>query len=328
MSKHIVTYLAASALVLGAGAPATAQEATVYKPAGQWALDYGDDYCRLMRTFSDGQNELSLAFERIQPGPMMRMILVGDGIRTYRSASELGWNFAPAAGEERKARYAQSETADGKGYFNLGSVSVMPMPGFGPASAQVRRDFSRVPSPAPESSGSEGPRVPPAYDRQAEQAAAKPLNAIQLGSGLLRPVRIETGSLEAPVGALQACADDLVKTWGVDPAKLADKGVPAIPEGGGVGWLPQGTIPFDQFGKLAGESNQVRLLVDAGGKPTSCHIHWPTLGDSLNKRICSTLMDKAKFVPAKDSEGNAMPGYWIGSPMFLGPPMPGGRRPG
>ena len=307
MAKQIVTYMAAAAVTVSAVAPAAAQEARVYKPGGQWALDYGEDYCRLMRTFSDGENELSLALERIQPGPMMRMILVGDGIRTYRSAAELGWSFTPASGSERKARYAQSKTADGKDYFNLGSVTVV-----------------QFQPPAPGTP----PGPPPAYDRNAEQAAAKPLTAIQLGTGLLQPIRIETGSLEAPVGALQACADDLAKTWGVDPAKLADKGAPAIPEGGGVGWLPQGTIPFDQFGKLVGESNQVRLLVDANGKPTSCHIHWPTLGDSLNKRICSTLMDKAKFVPAKDSEGNAMAGYWVGNPLFLGPPPPGGRRGG
>ena len=35
--------------------PAAAQNATdVFKPAGQWALDYGENYCRLSRTFSDG----------------------------------------------------------------------------------------------------------------------------------------------------------------------------------------------------------------------------------------------------------------------------------
>src|SRR5690606_34759564 len=142
---------------------------------------------RLMRTFSDGKNELALAFERIEPGPMMRMVLVGDGIRTFRGAEELGWNFAPAAGGERKARYALSKTADKKDYFNFGPVTIAAL---GP--------------PAPGT-----PPGPPAYDRNAERTAAEPVTAITVGSGLLEPVRIETGSLEAPVGALQACADDL-----------------------------------------------------------------------------------------------------------------------
>jgi hypothetical protein len=49
----------------------------------------------------------------------------------------------------------------------------------------------------------------------------------------------------------------------------------------------------------------------------------PTLSESLNERICGLLMEKASFTPAKDAEGHAMASYWMGSPMFLGPPIPG-----
>lgn len=297
MQKYLVACLAAASVTAGAAAPAAAQEAAVYKPAGQWALDYGDDYCRLSRTFSDGNNELSLAFERIEPGPAMRMVIIGDGIRTFRRADELGWSFAPGQ-SERKARYAQAKTAAGKDYYNFGPVTVVPW---------------------------EPPAPPPTYDRKAEQDAAKPFTAIALGSGLLSPVRIETGSLAAPVAALQGCADDLAQTWGIDAARLPGW-TPPMPEGGGAGWLPQGTIPFSEFSKFAGGSNQVRLMVDPTGKATACEIHWATLSDSLNKRICDTLLDKAKFAPARDAQGEAMAGLWMGSPMFLGPPMPGMRR--
>ena len=60
-------------------------------------------------------------------------------------------------------------------------------------------------------------------------------------------------------------------------------------------------------------------------EPTACAIHTPTLDQALNDRICSALMQKASFQPAKDAAGVAMASYWFGSPMFLGPPM-GGRR--
>ncbi|MGV3554670.1 MAG: hypothetical protein ACO1OD_05395 [Croceibacterium sp.] len=300
MRRHIVTGLTTAAMAAAAIAPAAAQEARVYKPTGQWALDYGDDYCRLMRTFGDGKNELSLAFERIEPGPTMRMILVGDGVRIFRGAEMLGWNFSASAGSERMARYAQSKTADKKDYINFGPVTVAPF----------------------------APQTPTtAYDRAAEKAAAKPFTAITVGSGLSEPIRVDTGSLEAPVGALQACADDLARSWGLDPATLPGS-TPAAPEGGGAGWLPQGTIPFEEFGRFAGGSNQVRLMVDAAGKPTSCHIHWPTLSEMTNKKVCSTLLEKARFAPAKDAQGRAMAGFWVGSPLFLGPPMPGMRRGG
>jgi hypothetical protein len=234
----------------------------------------------------------------------MRLIMISEGLKTYRSTDELGWNFAPTSGAERMARFTKADMGKSKTYYNFGPVSIAP---FEP--------------PAPGT-----PPAPPTYDRKAEQLAAKPYDAITLGSGFVGPVRIETGSLEAPMGALQACADDLVKTWNLDPAKMSGNWSPAMPEGGGSGWLPQGTIPFPELFKLAGGANQVRLMLDAGGKATGCFIHWATLSAETNEKICAILMSKAKFVPAKDAEGQPIASFWIGSPQFLGPPMFGRRR--
>jgi hypothetical protein len=301
---QVVSFAAIGGL-LGTPLPAAAQDAVkVFKPTGQWALDYGDDYCRLARNFSDGKSELALAVERIEPGPMSRLILVTDAIKPFRSAEEIGWHFTPAD-PERKARYTHSTTADGKKYYNLGPFMFAP---FAP--------------PAPGAP----PAPPPPFDRAKEQAAAKALTGFVLDGGLSAPVQVETGDLSAPVGALQACADDLAKSWGLDPAKLKTQSAAAIPDKGGSGWLPQGTVGFGDFAKLAGGSNQVRLMVDASGKATSCKIHWPTLDASINDKICKAAMANAKFTPAKDASGQAMAGYWMGNPMFMGPPFPGRRR--
>lgn len=279
--------------------------ADVYKPAGQWVADYGDDYCRLSRNFSDGSNTMAVAMERIQPGPNMRLILVGPDLKTYRSAQEIGWHFVPGD-PERKASATHSQTADGKQWYNLGQVTLAPL--------------------APPAPG-KPPLAPQPYDRAAEQTAAKGKSGIVLDSALVSPVQIETGDLAAPIAALQACADDLAKSWGLDPAALKTQKSPAVPENGGANWLPQGTIDFADYAKLAGGSNQVRLMVDTTGKPTSCAVHWATLDATTNNRICKTLLASAKFTPAKDATGQPMPGYWVGDPLLMGPPMKGfGRR--
>jgi hypothetical protein len=268
-----------------------------YKPSGPWAVDYGDDYCRLARNFSDGTNTLSVAFERIQPAADMRLILVGPDLKTYRSADEIGWHFLPGD-PERKARATQSQTADGKQWYNFGPTTIVPLT----------------------------PGEPPApYSRAAEQTAAKALTGFIIDGAVTTPVEVQTGDLGAPVAALQACADDLAKSWGLDPAKLQTQKSPAVPAGGGVGWLPMGTVGFADFAKLAGGANQVRLMVDATGKPTACKIHWPSLDGTTNDKICKALMANAKFTPAMDSASQPMPGYWVASPLFLGPPIPGGR---
>lgn len=283
--------------MIAAPLPAAAQDAgKVFKPTGQWALDYGDDYCRLARSFSDGEDDLALAIERIDPGPSARLVLISNALKPFRSADEIGWHFTPAD-PERKARYTHSVTGDGKQYYNLGPFTVAPF---------------TLPAPG---------TPPPVFDRAKEQAAAKGKTGLVLDSGLNTPIAVETGDLAAPIAALQACADDLAKSWGLDPAKLQGETAAAVAEKNGSGWLPQGTVAFTDFGKLGGGANQVRLMVDATGKATSCAIHWATLDATANDKICKTALANARFTPAKDAAGQPMAGYWIGSPMFMGPPF-------
>lgn len=325
MKSGTMPSIVAAAVLVAAPFPVVGQDTgQVFRPDGQWALDYGEDYCRLARNFTDGKETLALAWERIQPGPFFRMILVSDAIKPYRSADELGWHFTPTD-PGRKTRYTRSRTADGKGYFNLGQVTLASLGGFPPGGPT--NGASAPPPPANADAGEKAPAnpAPPPYDRAKEQALAKAIDGFVIDNGVTSPVKVDTQNLEAPFGALQACADDLARTWGLDPARLKTQQAAALPEGGGTGWLPQGTIAFTDFAKLIDGSNQVRLLVGADGKPTSCQIHWPVLDKSTNDKICSTLMASARFTPAKDAEGQAMPGYFVTGPSFLLPPF-GGRR--
>jgi hypothetical protein len=276
--------------------------AAVFKANSAWAADYGDEYCRLIRSFSDGTDEITLVLQRVQPGADTQIMLIGNAAKSFRGATELGWHFLPNDAE-RKSRYTRSETADGQQYYRLEGVTLAPL--------------------APPAPGT--PPGPPHYDPAAEQAVGKTLTGLIVTSGLTKPLRIETGKLDAPVAALQTCTDDLIKTWGLDPEKNKSAS-PAVPQLSADGWLPQGTIPFSEFSKFAGGGNQVRLMLDASGKPTACHIFSPTRDKGLNDKICQILMEKASFTPAKDAAGTAMASYWMGSPMFLGPPMGGGRR--
>ena len=78
-----------------ASTTAQAQDGAAFRPVGGWTADYGEDYCRLIRTFSNGNDEVSLALERTQPGSPMRLIMVGDGIKTFRGADQIGFSFTP-----------------------------------------------------------------------------------------------------------------------------------------------------------------------------------------------------------------------------------------
>jgi hypothetical protein len=297
----MLTLLAVAGMVAAPAAQAQ-DDGAVFKASSAWAADYGDDYCRLVRSFSDGTDEINLAIQRIQPGAETQLLFIGDAIKTFRGANEINWHFLPSDAD-RKTPYSRSKTGDGQQYLRMDGVFLTPI--------------------APPAPGA--PPGPPKYDRAAEQETGKSLTGLLLTGGLTKPVRIETGRLNAPMAALQTCTDDLLKTWGLDAEKHKTMSAAAFPLLTPQGWLPNGTIPFSEFAKFAGGGNQVRLMLDTSGKPTACVIHSPTLEKSLNDKICALLMDKASFTPAKDAAGQAMASYWLGSPLFLGPPPPGRR---
>ncbi|WEK45557.1 MAG: hypothetical protein P0Y56_10990 [Candidatus Andeanibacterium colombiense] len=295
--KRVLMAATSCVVLLGAVQPASAAE-RVYKPAGPWAAEYGDDYCRLARNFSDGTDTLSLAMERIQPGAAVRTILIGNGIKMYRGSNALEYTLTPSGGE-RKGPFWRSETADKQQYLNLGEIFMVPL----------------GPPPA-------GPVFPP-YDRAKEQEFAKGVSAIQITGGVIDPVTIETGGLKAPIASLQTCADDLLKTWGLDPALHQTMTRTAQPSTEANKWLPTGTIGFGDFGKLGGAANQLRVMVSAEGKPTACVIHWASLEKKTNDAICKAIMDKGQFLPATDKDGKPMASYWMVSPFALMPPFGG-----
>jgi hypothetical protein len=300
--KGMLSWVAAAALL--AAPVAQAQEETVFRPSGNWTADYGDDYCRLIRTFSDGTRDMSLALERLHPGGLVRVIVVGEGMRPFRGADQITSQFLPS-GTPAKLRYVRSETADGKSFVSFDPVMLTPPPAPG----------------AP-------PGPPPMYSREREREAARGISGFLLTEGLISPVRVETGSLATPVGALQDCADDLLKVWGLDPEKHRTMTATPVLNPNPQGVLPQGTIPFTEFSKFGGGANQVRLLIGADGKVTACAIYTPSLSQTLNERICSLAKERASFQPAKDADGQPMTSVWMGSPMFLGPPFPGGGSRG
>src|SRR3954467_13075622 len=96
--KTILSLLAVGSLALAPTAEGRGA-ASVCKPAGPWALDYGDDYCRLGRVFSDGKDQLELGIERIRPGAPLRLVIAGDALKSFRGATDTGYTFLPAQTE-------------------------------------------------------------------------------------------------------------------------------------------------------------------------------------------------------------------------------------
>lgn len=307
--RKLIAASAAIATIISA-APGAAQDGAsrTFTMQGSWTLDAGDDYCRLAGTFADGSDEIALALERNRAENFARLILVGDALVTYRGTQALGYSYLPEGGD-RSAMFLRSETGDGTPYFNLGTVifgaNPFAAPAAGPAAA------APVPAAPPE-----GGFVLPPYDREAELAYGAGIEGIAITEGLREPIRIATGNMRAPLEALQACADDLLRVWGLDFNAHRAMTRRAAPVGNAYEWLATNTIGFGDFALLAGGANPIRVMVDAAGEPTSCHAHWPTLDARKNERICEQIMENGEFTPALDAEGQPMASYWMVDPAF------------
>lgn len=308
MRKFVLGLAAASAAFGSVSAPVMAQDnAKVFQPSGPWTADFGDDYCRLMRTFSDGRDTLALSFEKIDTGPTMRLMVLGNAASVYRGSDQLGLDFLPMA-NPRRLPFARSTSTDGQQLLIFSGVTIDD----GSAMAAGGN--------APPAGGA----MPTAAERDAQELArGSQITAVSLSSGMTTPVRMETGALRNAMEVLQTCGYDLLSTWGLDAEKHRTMSRPAFPPPGPL--LANGTIPFGEFSRLAGGSNMVRVMVSAEGAPTACHIHYPTLSASVNTRICAQIMENARFQPALDADGQPMASYWTVPPFVLMGPPPGRR---
>jgi hypothetical protein len=129
----------------------------------------------------------------------------------------------------------------------------------------------------------------------------------------IRPhdVILQTGSFKAPMEALRTCTDDLVRSWGLDPVKQAKLRTPPVVQGEPGTWLtsfdyPKGPLFWGQSAVV-----QFRLLVDAAGKATACHIQQATQGAEFSKLTCDLLMKRARFKPAIGEDGQPTPSYYL-----------------
>ncbi|WP_338242115.1 hypothetical protein [Aurantiacibacter hainanensis] len=301
--------LAVATMASAAAVPSYAQDAEprIFAMQDSWTLDAGDDYCRLAASFTDGDDEIGFALERNRAENFARLILIGEPLTTYRGTEALGYSYMPN-GTQRRAMFLRSETDEGLPYFNLGNVIFGPDPFARPA-AQAAAAPPASPPPA-------GAFVVPPYDRQAEREFAAGIDGIAIVDGLRQPVQLDTGNMEAPIEALQACTDDLLRVWGLDFEKHRSMTRRASPVGNAWEWLATGTIGFGDFRLLGGGANPVRVMVDAQGQPTACEVHWPSLSERTNRRICSQIMENGEFTPALDADGEAMASYWMVDPIF------------
>ncbi|MEI4509083.1 energy transducer TonB [Sphingopyxis sp. CCNWLW253] len=124
------------------------------------------------------------------------------------------------------------------------------------------------------------------------------------------PLQLAVGNLEQPFAALESCYDDLLTTWGIDPAGIRDLKKPAEPvdirswrvfENG---WARD--VPKDR------KWMTVRLDIDGSGKATACKALVSSGSAELDTKVCALAAKNARLVPAVAASGEK-----VGAPFVL-----------
>lgn len=280
-----------AALACG-GAPAMAQEAIHLKPSSPWLVDYADDSCRLARTFGEGEQKVTLFLDQFQPDAGFYIILGGNLMEVNRDLLKLDLKvrFGPQELE-------QEETAHTGAMGKLPALIVDGGQRVAPLSEQERSTRDAMIKA--------GGRFNSPSISAAREAAVKFLEI----KGTPRDIVLETGPMDKSLGVLRECAWDTVADWGlnVQQQKTLLRGPIAIKP---TEWISGDDYPWRMLrGGYQGTVNY-RAIVDATGKPTSCHVQRSTRPKEFDETVCRIVMKRAKFEPALDASGRPVPSFW------------------
>lgn len=254
----------------------------VLKPASEWRLrEYGDK-CRASRIFGEGENRTTLWIDQGGSEPTYNVTFIGKPLGdAYGNAVRIQFGDE----EESLRSYVRAKSSKGRPVITMYGVVLAP--------PKLERDtISEV-----------------------EELSSPRLQAIadlRLSESVPQPVRFETGPMAAPMGFLRGCAEQLsIALARASRAQSKQSRPPEMLNNDKMGSL----IQYPAYLVRANMQGQVdfRITVNAKGRPTGCHISASDRPQLFDDAVCLGLMKNAKFTPALNDKGEAVPAYyWSG----------------
>ena len=310
-------------------ASAAEKPPTVLEPASPWVVDYADNNCRLVQMFGTGSNAIKLVFEQVAPHSPMTVMLFGK-FRAERSNNKLAFEPLPDVqiGEGQSLTTVDAATTVafwprrlGRGRWGLIPEAV---------AAQMRKadPVAAEASPSAPSDSSARHVKWKDHDWRAQQPEqwqqedagftqrAEQVTAIVLNPGRSGSISLQTGPIGKPLQALEQCASNSLRDWGIDPAvhsSVATRAHPVVD--------PQTSFTSDDYPQAALQSLKednldVWLHIDAQGRIADCRVISDFATPEINGAICDMIRRKERFVPARTKEGTPVADFYIESFVF------------
>jgi hypothetical protein len=283
-----------------------AAEPVRLQPSSAWVLDYGEDSCRLIRTFGEGKEKTTLVFESDAPNHM-DMLATGKPLANYNVGA--GARFLPAGGKTFVGQSALS-TSSGDPAILWSNVYLVPNPLIeNRVPEYVDHNLKPALRPPPISLAEQA-----SYKARRQEFAEKSAE-LEIQTRWKHAFVLETGSMGKAISMFDKCSRDSLRDWGVDP-NLEDKIVRPAWTSDASKWFTSDDYPKVML--TSGEVSEVRirLLVDASGKVTKCTSLCHFKNPEFNEATCNAIMKRATLEPAELADGTKVPSYFTQRVVF------------
>lgn len=277
-------------------AQAAPKEPLVLRPKGGWTLDMAENKCRIARAYGEGEDASVFYLEQWGPSQRAYWALAGKPVDRFKS----GWD----------AKFAFGPEGDGETFLftplTFGTIGNL----IGRTSSIVRKEGSGSDYEDTENNDWQAnPRGLPALDATSAQGIDK-LTLSQSGRSDLV---VELNGLKPAMQAMNACVEDLVKYWGLDPAEQRSIVTPPrITNIRAVASRVMQEYPSAALRAGAQAAFHLRLMVGVDGSVEDCALVNQTVaeGFDMRKGPCAVFKQYAEVVPAADASGKAVKSYY------------------
>lgn len=153
--------------------------------------------------------------------------------------------------------------------------------------------------------------LPPEYfDKRADADNAS--NKLTIRQAFVSDFSLDLQNLGSALKVMDQCLNDLLSSWGVDPAMHGSLSRHVASKDKDMDWTAaplklilkqekrRGTIELDVF-----------LRVGADGRASSCEIWDDVATTRAGKKACKMMLRLARFIPALDKDGNPIESFFL-----------------
>ncbi|WP_039390288.1 energy transducer TonB [Novosphingobium sp. MBES04] len=263
-------------------------------PSSPWNADWAENACRLQRVFGTGDDLVLLRFSAFTPGSSFRTELSGQLAHVEGKGQKIGLSYLPDPSRKVGMR-AGVDGPDKIPTLIFTSSFARDEVEQAEKLEMMKADANQHPNDFP--------------DAVLAPALARDVTGMRLDFGT-RQLELETGAFDKALAALNRCADNLLKTWGIDP-EINRLVVTPVKLRDNQAFVRK--IQFQYPLNLA-RQNEIGLVsavatVDDDGKATSCRVPQSLNDKRFDDLVCEELM-RTQYEPARLADGMPVVSYY------------------